>query len=233
MTNDAALPFLPDALIFDFDGTILDTETPEYYSWQEVYEAHGVELPLAIWTESIGRGHDTATFDPYGYLESLIGRRVDANTIRPGRRARFYELMALEKPRPGIGEWLESARILGIPLAVASSSDRDWVAGHLKRLGLRDYFDVLRCADDVTRTKPDPELYHAACTALNACPERSIAVEDSPNGLRAAKQAGMFAIAYPNPMTADLSLEIADLLIENGEFMTLNEIFTLAAGRQV
>jgi HAD superfamily hydrolase (TIGR01509 family) len=231
--SDTPAPFLPDAVIFDFDGTILDTETPEYRAWSEVYAAHGVELPLALWTEAIGRGHDTATFDPYGYLESLTGRRIDYASVRTRRRARFAELLALESPRRGIADWLEGARTLGIPLAVASSSDRDWVGGHLKRIGLRDYFDVLRCADDVVRTKPDPDLYLSACAALGARPERAIAIEDSPNGLRAAKAAGLFAVAYPNPMTADLALEIADLHVSIEAVIPLAQILSLAAERQV
>jgi HAD superfamily hydrolase (TIGR01509 family) len=230
--NDAPTS-LPDALIFDFDGTILDTETPEYRAWSEVYEAHNVELPLALWTDSIGRGHDTVTFDPYGYLESLTGRRVDQVAIRARRRARYHELLALETPRPSILDWLNTARSLGIPLAVASSSNHAWVGGHLKRLGLRDYFEVLRCADDVVRTKPDPELYLSACTALAARPEQCIAIEDSPNGLKAAKQAGLFAVAYPNPMTASLSLEIADYRMNAAAVVPLREILSLAAGRQV
>jgi HAD superfamily hydrolase (TIGR01509 family) len=231
--NDALSPALPDAIIFDFDGTILDTETPEYLSWSEVYEAHSVELPLALWTESIGRGHDTIVFDPYGYLESLTGQRVDQVAIRARRRARYHELLALETPRPGILEWLDAAQGLGIPLAVASSSNRDWVGGHLQRLGLRDYFELLRCADDVVRAKPDPELYLSACTALAALPERCIAIEDSPNGLKAAKQAGLFAVAYPNPMTASLSLDSADYQITPTGIVSLHEILSLAAGRQV
>jgi HAD superfamily hydrolase (TIGR01509 family) len=222
---------LPDAIVFDFDGTILDTETPEYQSWVEIFTEYRVELPLETWTACIGLGAAAIKFDPYACLEESLRRRVNRSLIRQRRRARFYELLALQEPRPGIVAWLKAARAQDIPLAIASSSDRDWVVGHLKRLGLRDYFMLLRCADDVTHTKPHPELYLTACAALNARPAHSIAIEDSPNGLRAAKSAGMFVVACPNPMTASLSFDAPDLYLSTAESLSLETLIQHAANR--
>ena len=115
--------------------------------------------------------------------------------------------------RPGVRDYLDAARRLGLGLAVASSSSRRWVAGHLERLGLADRFDVLRCAEDVTRVKPHPDLYVAALKALGAAPVAAIALEDSPNGVLAAKRAGLFCVAVPNPLTAKLDLTAADILL--------------------
>ena len=127
------------------------------------------------------------------------------------QEARVAELIAFEPVRPGVRDYLDAARRLGLGLAVASSSSRRWVAGHLERLGLADRFDVLCCAEDVTRVKPHPDLYVAALKALGAASVAAIALEDSPNGVLAAKRAGLFCVAVPNPLTAKLDLSAADI----------------------
>jgi len=196
------------ALVFDFDGLILDTEGPEFKAWQEIYAAHGCHLALETWAVCIGtRG----AFDPYADLAALAGRALDTAAIRAAHEARVGELIGLEPVRPGVRDYLNAARRLGLGLAVASSSSRQWVAGHLERLGLADRFDVLRCAEDVPRVKPHPDLYVAALDALGAAPVAAIALEDSPNGVLAAKRDGLFCVAVPNPLTAKLDLSAADI----------------------
>ena len=101
---------------------------------------------------------------------------------------------------------LEAARGMSLKLAVASSSPHRWVDGHLARLGLTHFFDVLKCADDVARTKPEPELYLAALAALEITPQEAIAFEDSPHGVTAACRAGIFVVAVPNRVTAHLKI---------------------------
>jgi HAD superfamily hydrolase (TIGR01509 family) len=199
------------ALIFDFDGLILDTETPEYESWVEVYQAHGCVLPLEQWTASIGLGAGAIRFDPYADLASRLGRPVDRDAIRAVRRARFSELVAAQPILPGVVDYLHEARRLGLRLGVATSSDCAWVNGHLARLELAGYFDAVRCADMVTHAKPHPELYLAVTAALGVAPGEAIALEDSPNGIAAAKAAGLFCVAVPNPLTRHLALDRADL----------------------
>lgn len=216
------------ALIFDFDGLILDTETPEYAAWSEVYAAHGCELPRDLWTNAIGRGKDQSAFDPYGALETLLGCPVDQDVIRVQRRARYLSLIEDEPVRPGVLSYLTDARAQGLRLAVASSSDRAWVEGHLARLGLLPFFDLTRCADDVSRTKPDPELYLSAVAGLDVPPERAVAFEDSPNGARAAKAAGLFCVAVPNPMTANLSFGHADFVLPSMAARPLADVLALA-----
>ncbi len=200
------------ALIFDFDGLILDTEGPEFQSWCEIFAAHGCQLDLASWAVTIGTAN---AFDPYAELEARLGRAVDREAVRARRRERNAALLAAETIRPGVGEYVAAARRMGLRLGVASSSPRSWVAGHLARLGLLDRFDCLRCVDDVRQAKPDPELYLAALSALEATPEEAIALEDSPNGVLAAKRAGLFCVAVPNPLTARLPLDHADLRLDS------------------
>ncbi len=195
------------AVIFDFDGLIFDSETPDFISWQETYAHFGVELPLAVWNEHIG----SVTFDPYLYLEGLLQRPLDRQAVWARRKARDNELLAVQTVLPGVESYLAEARQLGLKIGLASSSDHSWVDAHLQRLALFERFDVIYCRDDVgDRGKPDPAVYKAAITALQIVPSEGLALEDSPNGVTAAKGAGLFCTAVPNQMTRDLNLDHAD-----------------------
>jgi HAD superfamily hydrolase (TIGR01509 family) len=197
------------AILFDFDGLILDTEGPDYESWQEIYREHGCSLPLATWGEYIGRS--VGSYDPHAELEAQLGRALDRDAIRARRRRRYHELVAARSVLPGVAEYIADAKRLGLKLGVASSSDRAWVTGHLSRLALDFHFDCIRCLEDVRRAKPDPELYKCALEVLGVGAAEAIALEDSPHGITAAKQAGIFCVAVPNPLTGQLSLDHADL----------------------
>jgi HAD superfamily hydrolase (TIGR01509 family) len=194
------------------DGLILDTEVPVYEAWQEIYGEHGCELPFDKWAACIGT---VDAFDPCVDLQAVVGRALDAAALEARHRARTDALIAERGILPGVREYLEAAARLGLALGVASSSSRRWVEGHLVRLGLRECFQVVRCADDVVRVKPDPALYRAAVGSLGARPEEAVALEDSPNGILAAKRAGLTCVAVPNPLTARLDLSLADLRLSS------------------
>ncbi len=196
-------------LIFDFDGLILETEGPDLQAWQEVYASFGCTLPFARWATQIGTGE--ALFNPYDELEVQLGCPVDRATIRSQRRRRFGELVAAQATLPGVADYIAAAERLDLRLGVASSSSREWVIGHLTRLGLNRHFAAIACADDVARTKPDPTLYRTVLAALDLQPEEAIALEDSPNGIAAAKRAGLYCAAVPNLLTRHLPLQEADL----------------------
>jgi HAD superfamily hydrolase (TIGR01509 family) len=195
-------------IVFDFDGLILDTEVPVYDAWQELYGEHGHELPLETWAQCIGTAD---TFDPCADLSHRVGIPLDAAALRRRHRARTDVLIAAQRVLPGVIEVLEEARALGLTLAVASSSSRSWVEGHLERLGLIDRFQAIRCAGDVPRVKPDPALYRAVLEATGIPAADAVALEDSPNGVLAAKRAGLACVAVPNALTARLDLGAADL----------------------
>ena len=201
------------AVIFDFDGLILDTEAPEFQTWQEIYQVHGCELLLEVWATGLGTSADA--FDPYTHLEAQLGRLIDRAAIRQQRRQRYLELLGAKVVLPGVREYIAEAKRLGLQLGVASSSSRTWVVGHLSELGLSAYFDCIKCRDDVPRVKPDPALYQAVVEAFALQPHQAIALEDSPNGITAAKRAGLFCVAVPNPLTRHLSLAHADLLVSS------------------
>jgi HAD superfamily hydrolase (TIGR01509 family) len=201
------------AVIFDFDGLILDTEVPEFQTWQEIYQAHGCELALEVWATGLGTSADA--FDPCAHLEAQAGCRIDREAIEQRRRQRYRELLGASSVLPGVREYIAEAKRLGLHLGVASSSSRQWVIGHLTELGLSAYFDCVKCRDDVPRVKPDPALYRAVVETFALQPSQAIALEDSPNGIAAAKRAGLFCVAVPNPLTRQLPLAHADLLVSS------------------
>ncbi|KAA8782800.1 HAD family hydrolase [Paenibacillus amylolyticus] len=194
------------ALIFDFDGTIIDTETAWYIAFRDAYKEHGVDLTLEMYSECIGTS--LKTFNPYEYLITDLNLPIDRDAFRESIQLQHAALMNKEKVRPGIQEYLEQASKAGIKLAVASSSKREWVEQHLEQLKLKDYFEVIRTADDVANVKPDPELYNHALEALGVTPDEAVAIEDSPNGARAAAAAGMHCVVISNTITGTLEFDM-------------------------
>jgi HAD superfamily hydrolase (TIGR01509 family) len=196
------------SLIFDFDGLILDTETPRFQSWQEVFRGHGCDLSLGERAAWLDRSPEQ--MDPIAVLEQRLGHRVDRRELHERRLQRELELLAGERPSPGVEQMLAEAQEMGLKLAVVSNSSRNWVTGHLARLDLQARFDSLLCAEDVAQLKPDPALYQATLDALGIRADQAIAFEDSPRGVVAAKRAGLYCVAVPNPVTQRLSLAEAD-----------------------
>lgn len=215
------------ALVLDFDGTVLDTEMALFRAWSELWADHGEELDLGHWQTVIGTDSD---FDPWTALEDRLGRPVE-EALRERRRQRRDELLHALEPRPGVLDWLAEAERLGVPVGVASSSPADWVDGHLCRLGLRDRFGHLACVDGVIPAKPDPTSYRTACLRLGADPARSVAVEDSPHGVAAAVEAGLFTIAVPHDLTEGLDFGRADLVVASLERLALAEALDQARRR--
>ena len=215
-----------NALIFDFDGVILDTETPDFSTWQEVFRDHGTELDRSVWTSLIGRGH--GAFDMYGHLEERAARTVDREPVGIERRRRYLELVASNPLLPGVLDYVLGAKRIGLKLGLASSASRNWVDGHLTARDLIHHFDCIKGSDDVANVKPDPELYLSALEQLDARAESSMAIEDSPVGVAAAKAAGLFCVAVPNPMTTGLPLEEADLVLDSLANVTLDALVEMA-----
>ncbi|MCZ7552224.1 MAG: HAD family hydrolase [Anaerolineales bacterium] len=202
-----------EALIFDFDGLILDTEIPIFHSWQELYRRHGLYLPFEKWAVNIGTAE--MIFNP---MEELIRLAKDGKDFAPEfarRRAHELELIHNQPPLPGVEDYLEDARRLGLKLGLASSSSGAWVNGHIARLGLREYFSCVHTGDDVLYTKPDPALYRLTLDCLGVAPQNVIAFEDSRNGALAAKRAGIFVVVVPNSLTRLTDTSLADLALDS------------------
>lgn len=216
------------ALIFDFDGLIIDTELPDYESWQEIYRSYGYELPLETWGQIVG-GTGASDFDPHTHLEKLCGKKLDREEIWIGRRKQYLDTISTQPLLPGVLDYLDEAERIGLKLGVSSSSPENWVRGHLARLGLYQRFQAIKTADDVTRTKPHPELYLKTLEALSVKSDEAIVFEDSPNGVLASKAAGVFTVAVPNKVTAKLPMQGADLRLDSLEDLRLSELLKKVA----
>jgi HAD superfamily hydrolase (TIGR01509 family) len=210
------------ALIFDFDGLILETEEPTYQSWAEVYQSFGFSLPFSTWKANVGTTQ--GDFDPQLELERLVKDPLDWEAVESRRRMIENELIEAQPVLPGVVQYLNDARTLGLKVGLASNSPSDWVIRHLTRLGLLDRFDHLSTSDYVQHIKPDPELYLVALHALNLKANEAIALEDSLLGVRAARQAGIFCVAVPNPLIRDLTFNEANFQINSLEDLSLVQL---------
>ena len=217
-----------DTLVFDFDGVIIDTEVPTFTAWQEVFESSGQSVDRALWSEIIGGGQKL--FDTMAYLESIVGPLPDREAVRRRKNERADKMIAESPVLPGVLDHLADARRLGLRLAVASSSSRDWVEGHLAERGLLEYFAAIVTRDDVSRVKPDPALYATAVERVGSEPASAFAIEDSFNGVTSAKRAGLLCVAVPNEMTLDMDFEQADVRLGSLAEMPLEALLDRLEG---
>jgi HAD superfamily hydrolase (TIGR01509 family) len=209
------------AVVFDFDGLILETEGPALQSWAEIYREHGFEVPMDEWHRLIGS--DDA-FEPVDHLAALVGEGLDRVATQERRDRRKTELIAALDLMEGVRDYIGDARRLGLKLGVASSSSRTWVTGHLARLGIDAFWDAVVTRDDVVRTKPSPDLYELVVRRLGIRASSAVALEDSPNGIAAAKAAGLYCVAVPNDLTRDLDVSRADVRLASLAEVPLEEL---------
>ena len=216
------------AIIFDFDGLIIDSETPEFQVWQELFAAHGRELGFDLWADLVGRPPNH--FDLYRYFSEEINPAIDIEQLRKERRERVVALTLRQPVLPGVHDYLHGGSSLGLKIGLASSSSGSHVRGHLERLDLLRYFAATKCFEDTAAHKPDPTPYLAVLDELDVSPDQAVAFEDSPNGVTSARAAGIYCVAVPNPVTRRLSLDHADHCMESLADEPLEKI--LARARQ-
>jgi HAD superfamily hydrolase (TIGR01509 family) len=205
------------ALVFDFDGLLVDTETVALRAWEEILAELGVEMPHDVWHAAIGgRGSGAAML---GYLADQLGH-AEAAALHETWWARHLSLVNVEPLRPGVAGYLAEAVRLGLGLAIASSATGDWVAGHLTRLGTHEVFTVL-ATGDTNAAKPAPDTYLAALDGLGVPAAQAVAFEDSPTGVLAAKAAGLRCVAVPNPATSLLAFPGADVVVYSLDDLSL------------
>jgi HAD superfamily hydrolase (TIGR01509 family) len=212
------------ALLFDFDGLILDTETASRAGWRWLYHEHGHELPEEKWALMVGT---VDGWDPWGHLEELVGEPLDRNRLDEDRFAHELTLIEAEELRPGIAAYIEAADRLALKRAIVSSGSRQWIDMHLARLERDVGWDAIVTADhDAGRAKPRPTLYLEALDRLGVGAGEAIAFEDSPNGASAAKAAGIYVVGVPNAVTRDLGIaEHADVVVESLAALPPDELF--------
>jgi HAD superfamily hydrolase (TIGR01509 family) len=196
------------AVLFDFDGVLVDTEWAIYDAWHKTFIDHGHPLPLEIYNRCIGSDFDT--WSPKAHLEDLTGRSFDWHDLDARRQQQILASLDGQGPMAGVPEILANLVASGIPRAVVSSSSHHWVDGWLEKLDLARHFDSVICRGDAPRIKPAPDLYLEAARRLAIDPAACLVIEDSFNGMKAAKAAGMPVWIVPNHVTACLDFSQAD-----------------------
>jgi HAD superfamily hydrolase (TIGR01509 family) len=184
------------ALVFDFDGLILDTETPLIDAYGEVHARHCVTFDRSLFLRSVG--HADYAFDPW----HGFSQHADRAALELERRACKDELLLRQPVLPGVLALLEAARAADIRVGLASNSQHDWVDPHLTRLGLFGHFDFIACREDARSPKPEPDLYRLVLNRFGLRGHEAIAFEDSHAGSLAAKRANLWVVAVPNESTA-------------------------------
>ena len=199
------------AVIFDFDGVILDSETPEFEAHRQIFASHGLDLTSEEWCTCVGLWQAINWFD-------VLTRRGETThsreTFLAEKRRIAREVLRMES-LPGIRTLLDELRARGIPLAVASTSPARWVLPAADALGIRQYFHEIVTGDDVEHRKPAPDVYLLAAARLGVSPTRCIAIEDTRPGLLAAKAAGMRVIVIPHWLTKTHDLSEGDLRVDS------------------
>lgn len=211
------------ALLFDFDGLLMDTETPEVEIWQKIYAEYGVSFPMDIWLRDVV-GSTLANFDVAAHLAQVTGLNLDVAALHERVHAQRLAIQARLTAMPGVPRILMSAQERGLRLAVVSSSPHSWVDGYLQQLRLTHFFETVVCREDAPRIKPAPDLYLEALRRLHLKAQEALAFEDSPNGVLAAKRAGLRVVGVPNAVTAQAGRLDADLVLRSLEELPLAEI---------
>jgi HAD superfamily hydrolase (TIGR01509 family) len=217
------------ALIFDFDGLMVDTESAIFHSWQEIYAAHGQVLELASYVQCVG-SHGSA-YDPLTELETLVAGPLDRTELMAWQSQRNRELHEGLDALPGIRELLLEAEALELPCAVASSSNALWVHGWLDQLALRPHFTEIITRDDVARAKPAPDLFLLALQKLGVAASDALVLEDSANGLLAAVAAEVPCIIIPNEVTRGLDFTAARAVLPTLHGVSVTQLALLACRR--
>ncbi|WP_395738243.1 HAD family hydrolase [Prosthecobacter sp.] len=212
------------AVIFDFDGLIVDTESTGYHTWREIFNTHGHDLPVERYAQAVGTDFITGVYDPKRDLEQLTGRDFDWAAMELERKAREGELRKHLTLLPGVADRLQEAAALGLRIAIASSSPRVWIDSWMEQLGLRHHFHHISTVDDTGKVKPDPSLFLHAAENLGVAPEEAVIFEDSLNGLRAAVAAGIRCIVAPGPMTQHLDFTGAWMRVGSLAEVSLREL---------
>ena len=216
------------AVIFDFDGLIIDSETSIFDIWSEIYRDHGGQLTMDHWRHALGTHNG---FDPYAELAAPDRRPAVARDVgAPRARRALAPVRGRAAPARSAGPAAGSARG-GLPAAVASSSSLEWVGPWLSRHGLRDLVRAVCTRNDVARVKPAPDLFLLAAERLGVAPPECVVFEDTPNGVAAAHAAGMWAVAVPSPLTRTLEFPAPHVTLDSLAARTLAELQQDLAGR--
>ncbi|MFB7140814.1 HAD family hydrolase [Gottfriedia sp. NPDC056225] len=208
------------AVIFDFDGLIVDTESVWYEAYKEVLNRYEVELTLQKFSEVVGTS-DEILFE---YINSNLKEPIEKENIEQMAKELVDEKLLEPVLRESVEDYLISAKNAGLQIALASSSSREWVQSFLEKLNIYKYFSVIKTKDDVAKVKPDPELYLKAIEEIGVDVTEAVAFEDSLNGLIAATKAGLQCVIVPNSVTSHLAFENHSLRLSSMAEKSLEDV---------
>jgi HAD superfamily hydrolase (TIGR01509 family) len=222
-----ATPFF-DAIIFDHDGTLVDTELPDFLAWEMLYQEHGATITIEHWA-AVAVGHMNGLDQLFTELIAQGGPHLTPPTLRQRLEQLWPLTLDSVGLMPGVEPLLVHLQAAGYPLAIATASDRSWVTRWLTRFQLQPYFKAIATSNDVPNGKPAPDVYLLAARQLGVAPQRCLVFEDSLAGLQAAKAAGMVVVAVPSPATQSLDFSQADHIIPSLEHATAAWLAALGA----
>jgi putative hydrolase of the HAD superfamily len=209
------------ALIFDFDGLILDTETAWFEAYQKTLkEVYQYDLTVDEFVKCVG----TSTEVLYQHLQKVLDQPFDGQKLRAQAGQWHAEQVRQLPPRSGVAAYLADAQKMGLQVALATSSTRDWITEHLSRLQLISYFDHFITQEDVENVKPAPDLFLKAVDVLGVQSTEALVFEDSLNGLIAANKAGLKTVIVPNSLTEHLPFVDYHLRLSSMADMSLQEV---------
>ena len=198
------------AAIFDMDGLILDSERTVLSCWEKIGEKYGFKDIVTYGISVIGK-NKKATVDEFERVYGEPGDRYEREL-----REIYNDLAQKgEVPlKPHTLELLSAMKNAGMKIAIASSSTREEVTTQMEMLGALKFFDTCVCGDQVTKSKPDPEIFLLACDALGVKSEEAVGLEDSFNGVRACKASGLYTIMVPDIIQPDEEMKsLADVIL--------------------
>lgn len=206
------------ALVFDFDGLIVDTESPLIDAYGAVHAKHGVPFDRTVFVRNVG--HAEYAFDPWHGFSP----HADRAALEVERRAIKDQLLLGQPILPGVVALLDAARTQGLRVGLASNSEHSWVEPQLTRLRLHDRFEFFACREDAPSPKPEPDLYKLVLNHFGLRGHEAIAFEDSHTGSLAAKRANLWTVAVPNSSTAHHDFSHADLRLGSLAEVTLDQL---------
>ncbi len=212
-------------VIFDFDGLILDTETVELNLWRKIFSEHDILFDLESYLKTIG-SITSKTYEPSKILAEVVKNGETPSDIYRKVEKQIIDQLDGEKPLPGVLKTIQTAKSMGIKTAVGSSSTLDWVKPHLVRLGIWNQFDTVVTFEDVNECKPSPKIFLKVLERLDVQPHNAIVLEDSENGVLAARRAGIPVIVIPNEVTKNQVFTGAILKLSTLEDLDLKEFFS-------
>lgn len=221
-SSAASLPPVskPSALVFDFDGTMIDTESIEYASLSALWQKYGRVLPYGDWAKYLGT-------DAPDWVEALVWEHPD--DLNPDRLRSELDRDQVSRTAqaellPGILAIVAAARAEHVPLGIASNSPSERLFAELERRNLTRLFGVVITRDQISRGKPDPDAYTTAAAILGVNPHQAVAFEDSAPGMRAALGAGYRCVVAPTPATRHHSFTEAHLQVSSLDQLSVPDL---------